>query len=80
MILEAHYKGQQVIGNYVCMCVCVVCMYVGNVVPRSISRVLGCMCVQLIHVCTRLCVVHKGIDGFHGAWLHFRRARVGVCV
>ena len=20
------------------------------------------------------------IDGFHGAWLHFRRARVGVCV
>ena len=20
------------------------------------------------------------IDGFHGAWLHFRRARLGVCV
>ena len=20
------------------------------------------------------------IDGFHGAWLHFRRAKVGVCV
>ena len=20
------------------------------------------------------------IDGFHGAWLHFRRARIGVCV
>ena len=21
-----------------------------------------------------------GMDSFHGAWLHFRRARVGVCV
>ena len=20
------------------------------------------------------------IDGFHGVWLHFRRARVGICV
>ena len=27
--------------------------------------------------------LYKGyslIDGFHGAWVHFRRARVGVCV
>ena len=25
-------------------------------------------------------IARLGIDGFHGAWLHFRRARVGVCV
>ena len=23
---------------------------------------------------------HVTIDDFHGGWLHFRRARVGVCV
>ena len=28
---------------------------------------------------TLYCKVHD-IDGVHGAWLHFRRARVGVCV
>ena len=47
-----------------------------------------CIYVELSEVWTKntlLTVVHTQqlsvtIDGFHGAWLHFRRARVGVCV
>ena len=48
---------------------------------QKLGQVVVCACVC---VCVCVCVCCENsitpIDGFHEAWLHFWRSRVGVCV
>ena len=56
-----------------------------NVLRLEIFMVGARLCKYYINsknetVYVTLVYVSVAIEGFHGAWLHFRSARVGVCV